>query len=285
MRTMKGAKWTIYETAPAFDAAVPTLDTASRGTFKAHMPDGRVIESDFHAIVNNRTQRPVGAVKKGYIIEQMPELAADGLDALQNIGATFDRAELWASDARQWLGIYTKTPVQFGGDNSPYRLGFGIMNSFDGSTPVEIGGISTRVVCENTLAMARRNLEKYRHTAVGVVKRKDAIAILAGRVMDEVVELGSKLTQAREVVLEPEEAGAILKETYGDRGSKAILTLLPRYVASDEELAGRDPSATDGITRWSLYQATTDHFSHNKDLASTFRGRMSSLITANDLLV
>ena len=97
MRTMKNAQWTKWASPQDFEAAVPSLDTASRGTFKAHLPDGRVLESDFHAIVNNRTNRPVGAVKKGYVIENMPDLASDGPDAIQSVGASLSHAEMWAS--------------------------------------------------------------------------------------------------------------------------------------------------------------------------------------------
>jgi hypothetical protein len=284
MRTMKGATWTKWENEASFEAAIPSLDTASKGTFKAHMPDGRVIESDFVAIVNNRTGKPVGSVKKGYVIEQMPDLAADGLDALDSIGAKLASAELWASDARQWLGLYTTMPVSFKGDASDHRLGFGIMNSFDASTPVEIGGITTRVVCENTLAMARASLDKYRHTVVGTTARKTAIAELAQRSLNEVVDFGNKLSVAREVVVEPDNALPILVETFGKRNGASILELVPRYVAGEGEVR-RDPSATDGITRWSLFQAATDFFSHpDKAAAETFKARQDNTIAANALL-
>lgn len=279
MRTIETVKktWTDVD---AFRADMQTLDTATPGPLRWGAQAD--VATDFIGLRNDRTGDVLGPVKSGYVLRQAPDVADMALRAFEALGAKVAAVDYWATPARQWLGFYADAPVNFGGsDASNYKVGFGVLNSYDGSSSVEVGGIAQRAWCWNMVRLQMRTADKFKHNARQQAKLEDVLLAYGEAGMKDVAELGSKLQVAREVAVDPFNVGNILREHFGPRTGDGIAKLVPRYVVGD----GRehDRAATQTATKWSLFNAATDYFTHNES-ASSPQARAAGLLKANDLL-
>lgn len=221
--------------------------------------------TDTHGIQNVRTGQvhPVGAE---YALLTARDLAHGMLDTAQEAGIKVQAVDFWATSGRHFLGLYG-TPESVGGDLSPYTWGLVALNATDGTLGAQIALLSKRLFCSNQFHTTFKDVEKYRHTNKGLRNFSAVLSEVGRAAWAERIEVGRLLKSARDV--DVGNLGTVLNDTFGMRNGAQVLKLLPRYVAS-ATLDGRskDPSATAGLTAWSVFQAATDHFSNGDSAAS-----------------
>lgn len=121
-------------------------------------------------------------VGKGFTPITNTEIA-DYMDALMNAGAAVDTAGSLFNGARVWMSAYLPEVIDVEGDAvAQFML---LTTAHDGTAALELMLTPTRVVCWNTLSMARRSEQK-----ITVPHRKNAAARLSQA--NEIIERAAK---------------------------------------------------------------------------------------------
>jgi phage/plasmid-like protein (TIGR03299 family) len=132
-----------------------------------------------YATVRTDTGEPLGIVGKDYSVFQNRQLA-EFLEAfLTRSGTRLDSCGFIRNGARVWAMASAAEVEYLPGD--PSRKHFLIMNSFDGSTSLEVGFLDRRIVCNNMLTYASRHNAGFKvyHNSILNSRASQIAALLA----------------------------------------------------------------------------------------------------------
>lgn len=228
-------------------------------------PKGIAIHDSREVLYRDDTLDPLGIVSKGYQIVQPPEVIHFFADLAERAGFKLETAGALQKGQKVWaLARVAEGFNAIGRDHvDPYVL---MTTSFDGSTATSASFQAIRVVCQNTLRIALRNMAnavKVSHHSMWDAK---AAKIELGLIDESWTEYQTQAKRMAEAPMSARQADAILvdvfrkaeqsiEEVRESTGYKTVFDLFYNEKSIGHEL-------TEGRTVWAFTNAVTEYVDH-----------------------
>jgi len=228
------------------------------------VPDGTMVPDHF-AVVRTDTRAPLGVVGSKYAIVQPAELFAAAQPLLNTGRWAFETGGSLMGGATTWGLLKSKALDLGAGDVIQPYLRLDADNT--GRRAVELAPTATRIVCANTLAIARAekvDAFKIRHTASAGLQLEEAGEAIARaeRIDAQTIAEAQLLIRRRVSKAETEAYFAhLIPDTDTERGTARAKNTRTTLVQALDRAPGAQLATARG-TAWGMYQAATWYASH-----------------------
>ncbi len=183
----------------------------------AALPDGGTVPvADRWAHVRMSDRRVLGVVGNVYRSVTNEEAFSWADELVGGFGAHYKTAGSLYGGRVVWLYLEVPYTISVGDGKDKMRTGLYLTNSHDGSAPVEAAFTTTRIVCANTLALARAyGVDRVRIKHCANAEQKLAEAQRVMHLVDGARERGARLAEelfAKRIT--PSQVGDVLDAVY-----------------------------------------------------------------------
>jgi len=231
--------------------------TVKLGTVSARLSQEHYLEQapSFRAVMRVDTGKVLGIVSPRYSPVQNSELAALGSVFESDGRVKVDTAGVLGHGEQVWMMLRWDTPLVLPGDDvvHPYLL---LTNAHTGKSSMEAGTTTVRVVCQNTLSIARRSskLIKTRHTG-NIPEKLKIVATTLGASAKGIEEFGHLAAHLQSQTVEAKQVDEFWLQLVPGEHTRS-----KNIRAAMQDSFESAPGAQS--TRWGLVNAVTHYVDH-----------------------